>query len=90
MDNKFRAKMSKARFEIGDHEKHIISVNANPFLKYVRIEVDGERVIDVPNLVPCRKFDLEIGNTEKHKVEIFIRLLTPVRLIMDGNKVAQI
>ena len=90
MGNKFRAKMSKARFEIGDHEKHVISVNANPFLKYIRIEVDGERVIDVPNLVPSRKFDLEIGNTEKHKVEIFIRLLSPVRLMVDGNEVAQI
>ena len=89
MGNKFRTIMSKARFEIGYHEKHVISVNANPFLKYIRIEVEGERVIDVPNLVPSRKFDLEIGNTEKHKVEIFKRLLSPVRLMVDGSEVVQ-
>lgn len=83
-------KMSKAKFEIGENEKHIININANPFLKYIRIEVDGERVVDVPNLIPSRKFDLEVGNPEKHKVDIYIRALSPIRMMVDGKEVAQI
>lgn len=88
--NKEDTNMSKAKFEIGESEKHIININANPILKYIKIEVDGERVIDVPNFIPSRKFDLEVGDAEKHKVEISIRALSPIRMLVDGKEVAQI
>ena len=82
--------MSKAKFEIGESEKHIIAVNANPFLKYIRVEVDGERVIDVANLTPSRKFQIEVGNLEKHSLEINIRALSPIKLYVDGEETKQI
>lgn len=82
--------MVKGKFEIGDNEKHIIAVNANPILKYVRIEVDGERVIDVPNFQPVRKFQLEVGETEKHDVQISLRAFSPVKLLVDGKQVPEI
>lgn len=78
--------MSKAKFEIGETEKHTIAVNANPFLKYIRIEVDGERVIDVANFQPSRKFQLDVGNQEVHNIEIDIRALTPIKLLVDGKE----
>jgi hypothetical protein len=81
--------MANAKFEVGESEKHLIAVNANPFLKYVRIEVDGNRVIDVANLTPSRKFRLEVGNLEKHNVEIHIRIFSPIRLFVDGEETKQ-
>lgn len=79
--------MSKAKFEIGDNEKHQVFVNANPLLKFIRIEVDGERVVNVANFQPSRKFDLEVGEKEKHKLEIHVRALTPTKLLVDGEEV---
>lgn len=82
--------MSKATFEIGDKEKHTIFVNANPLWKYIRVEVDGKRVIDVANLQPSRKLELEVGDKEKHQLEIHLRALTPTRLFVDGKEVPQV
>lgn len=82
--------MSKAKFEIGENEKHIISVNANPFLKFIRIEVDGERVINVANFQPSRKFQIDVGKSEEHHVEIDIRALSPIKLIVDGKEFQKI
>jgi hypothetical protein len=36
--------MTKAKFEIGGTEKHTIIVNVSALLKYIKIEVDGEKV----------------------------------------------
>jgi hypothetical protein len=33
--------MTKAKFEIGETEKHTIIVNVTPLLKYTAIEVDS-------------------------------------------------
>lgn len=82
--------MSKARFEIGETEKHIIYVNANPVLKYIRVEVDGKRVVNVVNLQPSRKIELDVGDLETHHLEIDIRALTPTKLFVDGNETQQI
>ena len=82
--------MAKASFEVGEAEKHIIAVNANPFLKVIRVEVDGERVIDVANLQPSRKLQLDVGKLEKHSLEIDIRLLSPIRLFADGKEIQKI
>ena len=59
--------MSKVKFEIGEKEKHTIARNANLFLKCVRIEADGKRVIDVPNFIPSRKLDMKSGEEKSVK-----------------------
>lgn len=82
--------MVKGRFEVGESEKHIIAVNANPVFKYIRVEVDGERVINVANLTPSRKLQLDVGNSEKHNVEIDIRAFSPIKLYVDGKEIKQI
>ncbi|MGA3110925.1 MAG: hypothetical protein ABSE15_02705 [Candidatus Bathyarchaeia archaeon] len=38
--------MTKAKFEIGETEKHTIIVNATALLKYITIEVDGKKVVN--------------------------------------------
>lgn len=82
--------MSKAKFEVGVNEKHIVFVNANPVWKYIRVEVDGERVINVANLQPARTLELDVGESEKHHLEIILRALTPTRLLVDGEETPQI
>ncbi len=81
--------MVKGKFEVGDSEKHIVYVNANPFLKTIRIEVDGERVIDVANFQPVRKLQLDIGKMEKHHLDVHLRAFTPVKLFVDGKEIQQ-
>ena len=59
--------MTKAKFEIGATEKHTIIVNASALLKYIKIEVDGEKVVNEANFQPsAKKFQLDVGNSEKH------------------------
>ena len=63
--------MTKAKFEIGETEKHTIIVNASALLKYIKIEVDGEKVVNEANFQPlAKKFQLDVGNSEKHHLEI--------------------
>jgi hypothetical protein len=59
--------MTKAKFEIEENEKHTVIVNASTLLKYIKIEVDGEKVVNEPHFSPFpKKFQLEAGNTKKH------------------------
>jgi len=47
--------MTKAQFEIGVNEKHTIVVNASVLLKCIKIEVDGEKVVNGANFQPLAK-----------------------------------
>jgi hypothetical protein len=79
--------MTKAKFEIGENEKHTIIVNANPLLKYIKIEVDGEKVVDEANFQPLpKKFQLDVGSSEKHQVEISAGPFSPIKLFVDGKE----
>ena len=57
--------MTKAKFEIGETEKHTIIVNVSALLKYIKIEVDGEKVVNEANFQPLpKKFQVEVRNSE--------------------------
>ena len=59
--------MTKAKFEIGETEKHTIIVNASALLKYIKIEVDGEKVVNESHFSSLpKKFQVEVINTEKN------------------------
>ena len=78
--------MTKAKFEIGKTEKHTIIVNASAFLKYIKIEVDGEKVINESNFQPsAKKFELDVRNSEKHHSEISAGSFSPIRIFVDGK-----
>jgi hypothetical protein len=52
--------MINAKFEIGENEKHTIIVNASALLKYIKIEVDGKKVVNEPHFsLLQKKFQLE-------------------------------
>ena len=74
--------MTKAKFEIGETEKHTIIVNASALLKYIKIEVDGEKVVNEANFQPlAKKFQLDVGNSEKHHLEISAGPFSPITTI---------
>jgi len=80
--------MTKAKFEIGETEKHTIIVNASALLKYIKIEVDGEKVVNEANFQPlAKKFQLDVGNSEKHHLEISAGPFSPIILFVDGKEV---
>ena len=59
--------MTKAKFGIAETEKHIIIVNASALLKYIKIEVDGEKVVNESHFSSLpKKFQVEVINTEKN------------------------
>ena len=59
--------MTKAKFEIGENEKHTIIVNVDSLLKYTAIEVDGKKIVnESPFSSLPKKFQVEVINTEKN------------------------
>ncbi len=85
--------MSKHIFEIGEKEKHSLTVNTDMVMKTIRIEVDGQKVIDESLFSPgAKKFPFDVGSSEVHKVEVdlgmtrwaFGRKLT---VLVDGKPV---
>lgn len=79
--------MVKAKFEIGENEKHTIIVNASALLKFIKIEVDGEKVVNEANFQPsAKKFQLDVGKSEKHHLEISAGPFSPITLFVDGKE----
>ena len=79
--------MAKAKFEIGEAEKHTVIVNASALLKFIKIEVDGEKVVNEANFQPsAKKFQLDVGSSEKHHVEISAGPFSPIKLFVDGKE----
>jgi len=79
--------MTKAKFEIGENEKHTITVNASALLKQIKIEVDGKKVVNEANFQPLAKtFQLDVGSSEKHHLEISAGPSSPIKLFVDGKE----
>ena len=79
--------MTKAKFEIGEKEKHLIVVDWNWFFKHINIDLDGERVVDEDHYSPiAKKFQFDVGNFERHRVEISVGLLSSIKVFVDGNQ----
>jgi hypothetical protein len=63
--------MGKSTFEVGEREKHSLTVDSDKLMKTIRIEVDGQKVIDESLFSPgAKKFALNVGSSEVHKVEV--------------------
>ena len=79
--------MTKAKFEIGETEKHTVIVNASALLKFIKIEVDGKKVVNEANFQPsAKKFELDVGSSEKHHLEISAGPFSPIKLFVDGKE----
>ena len=82
--------MSKAKFEIGDNEKHIIVVDNSLFWKHITIELDGEKVVNESHFSPTgKKFEFDVGSSEKHHVKISAGGFSHTELFVDGKAVQE-
>ena len=78
--------MTKAKFEIGETEKHTIFINNSLLMKHITIEIDGEKVTDESNFSPMgKKFQFDVGSSEKHHVEISAGGFAKTEVIVDGK-----
>lgn len=80
--------VTKAKFEIGENEKHTIFVNNSLIMKHITIEIDGEKVADESHFSPTgKKFQFDVGSSEKHHVEISAGGFSRTEVIVDGKAV---
>jgi hypothetical protein len=78
--------MAKEKFEIGETEKHLIVVDWDWFMKHITIELDGEKVVDEFHYSPmAKKVQLDVGSSEKHRVEISAGEFSPIKVFVDGK-----
>ena len=78
--------MAKAVFEIGEKEKHRFAVKWSLFMKHLTIELDGEKVTDEFHYSPVpKKYHFDVGNTEKHQVEISAGGFSAIKVFVDGK-----
>jgi hypothetical protein len=78
--------MARAKFEIGETEKHRLVVNWSLFWKHITIELDGKKVVDKFHYSPLpEKFQFDAGSSEKHRVEISAGGFLPIIVSVDGK-----
>ena len=63
--------MGKSTFEVGEKEKHTLTVDRDFVMKRIRIELDGEMLADEYRYSPLGKtYSFDIGRSETHKLEV--------------------
>lgn len=84
--------MGKSSFEIGEREKHVLTVDHDPVMKKTRIELDGEKLADEYYYSPFAKtWSFDVGSSEVHKVEVNLGRFSyfkgrKVKVLADGKE----
>ena len=82
---------AKSTFEVGEKEKHSLTVDWDRVMKRMRIELDGEKLADQYHYSPLAKnFSFDLGSSEVHKVEVSLGAFLPLNLrriqvLVDGK-----
>ena len=80
--------MPKERFEVGEREKHFFTFDGNVITKRIKIEQDGLVVVNEFRIVALgKKYEFDVGISEKHHVEIAFGWFRLIELKVDGQKV---
>jgi hypothetical protein len=82
--------MGKSRFEVGEREKHSLTVDRDWVMKRTRIELDGETLADEYYYSPLAKsFSFDVGSSEVHKVKVSLGRISykgrEVKVLVDGK-----
>ena len=79
--------MSKSSFEVGEKEKHILTVDRDPVMKHIRIELDGEMLADeYIYSLGAKKFSFDVGRSEVHKVDVILGMVLPLLAFVKGRE----
>ena len=83
--------MGKSKFDVGEGEKHSLTVDWDRVMKRMHIEVDGQKIVDEFHYSPgSKKFTFDVGSTEVHKVEVIVGTFRwifgrTIRVLVDGR-----
>jgi hypothetical protein len=79
------------RFEIGEKERHIVTVDTNIVSKFITIDVDGQSQVRDWHPSPfAKKFNFEVGTSETHIVEVHVGPFTAAKVLVDGKPVPRL
>ena len=71
--------MAKSSFEVGEREKHTLTVDHDWATKHIRIELDGEKLADEYYYsLGAKTWSFDVGTTEVHKVEVSLGMALPL------------
>ncbi len=80
--------MSKTNFEIGEKEKHLLTVSWSIVSKRILIKLDDEKLVDKGHFTPGpEQFTFDVGDTEKHKVEVSVGGFSHLKVLVDGKPI---
>ncbi len=83
--------MGKSRFEVGEAEKHSLTVDWDMVMKRILIEVDDQKIADEFHYSPgAKKFAFDVGSQEVHKVEVGVGMMRwvfgrKISVLVDGR-----
>ncbi|MGA2665350.1 MAG: hypothetical protein ABSF83_10435 [Nitrososphaerales archaeon] len=79
--------MARSSFEMGEKEKHTLTVDRDRVMKKTRIELDGEKLADEYYYSPLAKnWCFGAGISEVHKVEVGLGLTSHKgKVLVDGK-----
>lgn len=89
--SRFARRGPKSSFEVGEKEKHTLTVDYDWMMKKIRIELDGEKLADEYHYSPlAKKFSFDVGSSEVHKVEVSLGRFSyfkgrEVKVLVDGK-----
>ena len=64
----FARRMAKSSFEVGEKEKHTLTVDHDWVMKRIHIELDGEKLADEYHYSPLAKtWSFDVGSSEVHR-----------------------
>jgi hypothetical protein len=70
------------KFEIGEQEKHFVTVNWTMVTKRMTVELDGQTMFSKGFIFSpfTRKFHFDVGTSETHKVEVSAGPFSPIKV----------
>ena len=80
--------MPKFSVEVGEREKHTLTVDWDRVMKHMHIELDGEKLADEYYYsMGAKRFSFDVGTSEVHKVVVSLGMTLPLVAIVKGRDV---
>jgi len=84
----FARRMAKSSFEVGEKEKHTLTVDLDWVMKRILIELDGEKLADEYYYsLGAKTWSFDVGSSEVHKVEVRLGMTLPLLAIVKRREV---
>ena len=87
MQESLLLRTAKSTFEVGEKEKHSLTVDWDRVMKRMHIKLDGEKLADEYHYSPLAKnSSFDVGSSEVHKVEVSLGMTLPLLAFVKGRE----